>query len=94
MKPEAKMKNLFHLFRAVNERVSQVSMEGYSANPRSDELFDQSMYRSAEDISKLEQEISELTAKLNAIEDPKSDEYKDAYLQLIQKQSTRLKLHC
>ena len=87
VKPEAKMKNLFHLFRAVNERVSQTSMEGYSIKPQSDELFDQSMYRSNEDISKLEQEISELNTKLSTIEDPKSDEYKDTYLQLVQKQT-------
>lgn len=87
MKPEAKMKNLFHLFRAVNERVSQVSMEGYSVNPQSDELFDQTMYRDNNDISKLEQEISELTTKLSTIENPKSDEYKDTYLQLVQKQT-------
>jgi hypothetical protein len=89
MKPEAKMKNLFHLFRAVNERVSQVSMEGYSVNPQSDELFDQTMYRSNEDIVKLEQEIKDLEIKLNSIKDVNSNEYKETYLQFVQKQTHR-----
>lgn len=86
-KPEKQMKNLFHLFRAVNEQVSKTSLEGFSTNPVSDELFEQSMYRDTEEITKLQNEISELQVKLQNNGDPTSEEYKEIFLQFVQKQA-------
>ena len=86
-KPEKQMKNLFHLFRAVNEQVSKTSLEGFSTNPISDELFEQSMYRDTEEITKLQNEISELQVKLQNNGDPTSEEYKEIFLQFVQKQA-------